>query len=376
MGRLWQIGLALCRAPAAVCLQRPGTATAGHLRFCSLGIFVLSLCDSRDPGCFPWGTEGWRGCSAIAAALRSCTCLLVITFFSISSSSPQPFPLLLAPRGEGLERVSKIPPERNPEAGEVEEGAVGGEQMLMTNQQAAKLSEPRVGSLHDPAALVAPQFASIFVAPLLVVLPVRRNQFDASLLQSLDAAGRNRSRDRQSRAPAFAAGGLSARRDADFGERGFRKRNFCRRGTFQPNSQRKTLTVDQYHPLRALATLGFTDGGAPFFAGAKLPSEKGLVPSQQTFLIQPSQQGTPGIQPDAFLLPALQPPPAGRGRRKLVGQKAPGRTGLQNPQNAFETSSIRRRRSAPLVSSWPRFRQQRLNQLPLLVASTASAVSS
>src|SRR5271165_4291486 len=60
----------------------------------------------------------------------------------------------------------------------------------------------------------------------------------------------------------------------DFGERGFRKRNFCRRGTFQPNSQRKTLTVDQYHPLRALAALGFTDCAAPFFAGAKLPSKK------------------------------------------------------------------------------------------------------
>jgi hypothetical protein len=34
------------------------------------------------------------------------------------------------------------------------------------------------------------------------------------------------------------------------------------------------LTVDQYHPLRALATLGFTDCGAPFLAGAKLPSRK------------------------------------------------------------------------------------------------------
>src|SRR5664280_3614908 len=49
-----------------------------------------------------------------------------------------------------LERVSKIPPESNPEAGEVEEGIVSGEQMLMTHQQAAELSEPRVGSLHDP----------------------------------------------------------------------------------------------------------------------------------------------------------------------------------------------------------------------------------
>ena len=56
--------------------------------------------------------------------------------------------------------------------------------MLMTNQQAAELAEPGMGSLHDPAALVASQFAFIFVAPLLVVGPVRRNQFDASLLQS------------------------------------------------------------------------------------------------------------------------------------------------------------------------------------------------
>src|SRR5271169_3996136 len=172
-----------------------------------------------------------------------------------------------------LERVSKIPPERNQEASEVKESAVGGKQMLMTNQQAAELSEPGMGSFHDPAALVAPQFAFIFIAPLLVVGPVRRNQFDASLLQSptqrvgVVAAVGNHALGLLPRA-AFAP------RDADFGKRGFRKRNFCRRGTFQPNSQRKTLTVGQYHPLRALAPLGFADGKAPFFAGAKLPSKK------------------------------------------------------------------------------------------------------
>ena len=145
--------------------------------------------------------------------------------------------------------------------------------MLMTNQQSAELSKPCVGSLHDPAAFVSSEFASIFVTPSFVVLPVGRDQFDASLLESLaqrirvvaavgDYAFRLLPR------PAFRPG------YADFGERGFRKLNFCRRGTFQPNSQRKTLTVDQYHPLRALATLGFTDRGAPFFAGAKLPSRK------------------------------------------------------------------------------------------------------
>ena len=37
-------------------------------------------------------------------------------------------------------------------------------------------------------------------------------------------------------------------------------------------SQRKTLAVDHHHPLRPLAPLGFADAGAPFLAGAKLPS--------------------------------------------------------------------------------------------------------
>ena len=57
--------------------------------------------------------------------------------------------------------------------------------MFMTNQQPAKLAEPGVGSFHDSAALITPQFAPIFVAPFLIVLPVRRDQFNASLLQPL-----------------------------------------------------------------------------------------------------------------------------------------------------------------------------------------------
>ena len=73
----------------------------------------------------------------------------------------------------------------NPEAREVEEGAVSGEQMLMTNQQPTKLTKPGVGSLHNPAANISPQLAPVFVTPFLVVLAVGRNQLDAALLQSL-----------------------------------------------------------------------------------------------------------------------------------------------------------------------------------------------
>ena len=135
------------------------------------------------------------------------------------------------------------------------------------------MTEPCVGPLDDPAAFVAAQFPSVFVTPLLVVLSIWRDQFDASLLQSFAQGVRvvgtvgNHAFRLLPRA-AFGPG------DADFFERGFRKRSFSRRGTFKPNSQRKTLTVDQYHPLRSLATLGFTDRGAPFLAGAKLPSRK------------------------------------------------------------------------------------------------------
>jgi hypothetical protein len=164
-------------------------------------------------------------------------------------------------------------PQRNPEAREVEEGPIGGEQMLMAHQQAAKLTQPGVGSLHDPAPFIASHFPSILVLSRFPILPIGRDQLDPASPQSfaqrigiVGAVGDHPFRFLPR--PACRAG------DADCGERGFRKPNFMRRGTFEPNSQRKTLTVDQYHPLCSLAALGFTDGGAPFFAGAKLPSRK------------------------------------------------------------------------------------------------------
>ncbi len=143
----------------------------------------------------------------------------------------------------------------------------------MADQQSAKLSQPCVGAFDDPSALVAAQFPAIFVPLRLVVLSVRRNEFDAAPLPSLAqrigviAAIRDHTLRLLART-AFRPG------DADLGERGVRKRNFCRRGTLQPNSQRNTLTVSQYHPLCALAALGFSDRIAPFLAGAKLPSRK------------------------------------------------------------------------------------------------------
>jgi hypothetical protein len=155
-----------------------------------------------------------------------------------------------------LEHVSKMPPECDPEAREVKEG-INGEQMLVTIQQTAKLPEPCIGSFHDPSALVAAKLSAILIAPQFVVLPIRRNQFDTLLLESLaqwmgvvDAVSYDALRllPRRPR-------GCVTRTSATVAS----ARLTSRRATFQPNSHRKTFTVDQYHPLRPLATLGFAD---------------------------------------------------------------------------------------------------------------------
>src|ERR1039457_2792237 len=57
--------------------------------------------------------------------------------------------------------------------------------MFMTDQQSAKLSQPGVGAFDNPAPFVASQFSAIFISPLLVVLPVRRYQLDATPFPSL-----------------------------------------------------------------------------------------------------------------------------------------------------------------------------------------------
>lgn len=141
----------------------------------------------------------------------------------------------------------------------------------MADQQPAELSEPCVGAFDDPAAFVAPELSPVLVASVPAIFAIGDDQLDAAFLQPLaqrvgvvGAVGDHPFR--------FLSGTAFGPGDADFGERGLRKTSFSRRGTFKPNSQWKTAAVDQYHPLRALAPLGFSNCGAPFFAGAKLPS--------------------------------------------------------------------------------------------------------
>ena len=192
--------------------------------------------------------------------------------------------------------------------------------MFMTDQQSPKLSEPRVGSFHDPATAVAAEFAAIFVPSFLVVLAMEGDQFDAPLAEPMSQriGVVPRVGDHPLRFLTRAAAPL---RDRDFAKRGFRKPNFCWRGTLQQNSQRNPYTVCQYYPLRSLAPLGFADG-RPLFSGRKTAIHETLVPAQQAVFIQRSQQSAPCLQPNPLLLPAL-PPPARRGGRILIRQQSP-----------------------------------------------------
>ena len=55
-------------------------------------------------------------------------------------------------------------------------------------------------------------------------------------------------------------------------DRLFDQRDLMRRSTCNPDGDRKTPSVCDRHDLRALPALGLSDGSAPFFAPAKVPS--------------------------------------------------------------------------------------------------------
>lgn len=150
---------------------------------------------------------------------------------------------------------------------------------VITHGQTSEKSQPRVGPLDFPAPLVAPQFASIRIRLLLLVLPIRSNQLNASPFQTASQ-----------RIAIKSLVGYDALRtlprptsrtwNFDLGERRFGQCDFVRGCRRQENSQRNTLAISQNHPLCTLAPLGFSHGQAPFFAEAKLPSMK--VSSQRS----------------------------------------------------------------------------------------------
>jgi len=152
----------------------------------------------------------------------------------------------------------------------------------MSHQQPTAPTQPGEGPFDDPATAIAPQLAAVLVRRVRVVLRRRGDRLDPALRQPRpqtvavvatiqDQPIRLRPRPpRPMRAPYL-----------NRGDRLLEELRLARTGRVQVCSQRSPRAIDQKHPLGALALLGLADSGAPFFAGAKLPSPKHS--SQRTF---------------------------------------------------------------------------------------------
>jgi hypothetical protein len=138
--------------------------------------------------------------------------------------------------------------------------------ILIANDQAAKVKQPRKEALHFPASFVAAQGPSVLGARV-PVGSVGRDHFDPKLLhqlliQSVAVVGFVPDQS-------FRYLGHHA-----FFQRGFHQLHFSRRSAFCPQGERKTMTVCNTHDLGALAALGFPNQEPPFLAGTKVPSTK------------------------------------------------------------------------------------------------------
>jgi hypothetical protein len=162
----------------------------------------------------------------------------------------------------------------------MEEGLIHRDVPLVADDQPAEVGDPGDAPLHFPSTLIPSQFAPVLRWRLAAVGLVRTDQLDATPLQTLSQ------RIGVGGAIVDQPPGIFARPAATAGHRHALQRRFdqCRfvrgcRG--QLNSQRNTLAACHHHPLCTLAAFGFSDAGAPFFAGAKEPSAK--VSSQSSW---------------------------------------------------------------------------------------------
>lgn len=171
-----------------------------------------------------------------------------------------------------LEPVSKLPDD-DQDAGHVEKRLIDIDLMFISDHQSSEVSNPGDAAFHLPAALVSPQFSSVLRRRLHAVRLVRTNQIDTSPSQAFAQ------RIRVGRLVVDQSFGIfswsaTSSRHRHFLQCRFDQRRLVRARGGKLNSQRKTLAACHHHPLRTLSAFGLADAGAPFFAGAKLPSAK------------------------------------------------------------------------------------------------------
>jgi hypothetical protein len=156
----------------------------------------------------------------------------------------------------------------------MEKRSIDHERAVVADDQMAEIPQPCEPPFDYPTPFVAPKNAAILWWCSPAVQAQRRDQHNAPPSQPLSqrVAVISLVGDHPQRflpgTPSVMPSAYADGRERLLGEADFRRG--CR---VKGVSQRNTAAVDHHHPLRPLAPLGFSDFGAPFFAGAKLPSK-------------------------------------------------------------------------------------------------------
>jgi hypothetical protein len=154
---------------------------------------------------------------------------------------------------------------------------------IPANDKAPGIRKPRECPLNLISALVTPQFTAVMISLFLIVIPVGADQFNASISQTPAE---------RVTIIAFVGNqplGILPRTAATFAcysdgfKRFLKERGLVRGRRVHVVPQRNSLAVNHHHPLRAFPPLGFPDAGAPFLAGAKLPSMNDSLQSSCSF---------------------------------------------------------------------------------------------
>jgi hypothetical protein len=161
----------------------------------------------------------------------------------------------------------------------MKECLIHGDVALPAHDEPAEIPQPGEGPFDFPPAPIAPQLPTVLQWGPHTVFPMGANQLNAAPGQPLT---------QRVRITGFVIDdtlGMLARPPRTVTGHGNRlqgrlqQRHFGWGRRVQEVSQRNTLAVDHHQPLRAFPPLGLADLGAPFFAGAKLPSAKASAQS-------------------------------------------------------------------------------------------------
>ena len=157
------------------------------------------------------------------------------------------------------------------------------EQIFMSNQQPAVVSDPGECSFDDPASSIPSQLAAILHFRFLPIFSMWADQINLALFQFLSEWITIVSTIGNQALGAGLRPARSIARHFDLGHHPVNKGYFVRGCRGNGASQRNTFAVDHHHPLRSFAPFGFSNPKAPFFAGAKLPSMKASSQSNKDF---------------------------------------------------------------------------------------------